>query len=330
MTEVARFPFVDANPAQPGTSLMPFLPLMLSHDGREAEASGGRRGAAGGSRRGSVKTARPPLCVETTIPDLGRPINRLLHRISWEHKAMASYRNGGQGAEAILTTELVQALDLLPRQLFLAEVVRRCQGGAETARAKLAEEVEEATLLVHPGNTYLRPSWGSHTSSIGVQPDALIESPNVFAFIEAKRPRSGSSFQVEQLAREYLTVRRDAGARHPLLLLLLDREPPVAVRGRGRKGIREAIVDDLPAVLSKFEGSAGDPESVSEGIAETVAWITWPEIRQVIAEQANRLSCEPQSVARAIRRLAAAALDAIDWHSQSAPDHALQQSGTQS
>lgn len=35
----ARFPFVDANPAQPGTGLMPFLPLVLSYDGRTVAAS---------------------------------------------------------------------------------------------------------------------------------------------------------------------------------------------------------------------------------------------------------------------------------------------------
>ena len=40
MSEAARFPFLDANPAQPGASLMPFLPLTLSHGGREVEASG--------------------------------------------------------------------------------------------------------------------------------------------------------------------------------------------------------------------------------------------------------------------------------------------------
>lgn len=38
--ETARFAFVDANPAQPGTSLLPFLPLTLSHDGRTVAASG--------------------------------------------------------------------------------------------------------------------------------------------------------------------------------------------------------------------------------------------------------------------------------------------------
>ena len=30
MNEAARFPFVDANPTQPGTSLMPMLSLILS------------------------------------------------------------------------------------------------------------------------------------------------------------------------------------------------------------------------------------------------------------------------------------------------------------
>jgi hypothetical protein len=40
MNEAVRFPFVDANPAQPGTSLMPLLPLILSRGGQQKEAVG--------------------------------------------------------------------------------------------------------------------------------------------------------------------------------------------------------------------------------------------------------------------------------------------------
>ncbi len=40
MNEAARFPFVDANPAQPGTSLLPLLPFVLSQGGRQVEALG--------------------------------------------------------------------------------------------------------------------------------------------------------------------------------------------------------------------------------------------------------------------------------------------------
>ena len=40
MNEAARFPFVDANPVQPGTSLLPLLPFALSQGSRRVEAVG--------------------------------------------------------------------------------------------------------------------------------------------------------------------------------------------------------------------------------------------------------------------------------------------------
>lgn len=40
MNGTARFPFMDANPAQPGTSLMPLLPLVLSQGEGQIEAVG--------------------------------------------------------------------------------------------------------------------------------------------------------------------------------------------------------------------------------------------------------------------------------------------------
>ncbi len=40
MSQVARFPFADARPGQPGSSLMPLLPLFLSHGDRQKEAIG--------------------------------------------------------------------------------------------------------------------------------------------------------------------------------------------------------------------------------------------------------------------------------------------------
>ncbi len=40
MNEARRFPFVDANPSQPGTSLLPLLPLVLSHGGKQIDVIG--------------------------------------------------------------------------------------------------------------------------------------------------------------------------------------------------------------------------------------------------------------------------------------------------
>ena len=40
MSEVARFPFADAKPGPPGSSLMPLLPLLLSPGDRQREVVG--------------------------------------------------------------------------------------------------------------------------------------------------------------------------------------------------------------------------------------------------------------------------------------------------
>ena len=40
MTQPARFPFVDVNPARPGTGLMPYIPLLLAANQRALQAQG--------------------------------------------------------------------------------------------------------------------------------------------------------------------------------------------------------------------------------------------------------------------------------------------------
>jgi hypothetical protein len=248
-------------------------------------------------------------------PGVRSPLGRLLMQISWEYAVNAPYREGGRGMENVLSAEIVQALDALPREYFLGELLRRCDGGAVETRAQLTSECEQAELLLLPGSSYLRPSLQSHSASVGVNPDVLIQSPGVYAFVEVKRARPPASFQAEQLSREYATVCRDTGARRPLLLLLIPHKPPVPVQGQGRKGIREAIVDNLPVVLEKFEGTERDLEWFCQRIEDTVAWITWAEMRALFAEQCKGLSCEPASVHQAVVRLATAAVAAIDWHS---------------
>jgi hypothetical protein len=239
----------------------------------------------------------------------------MLMHISWESKDNRCYRDGGQGMVNVLTAEFVQALDSLPREYFFAELLKRCHGGADDTRAQLVHECEEAQLTFIPGSTYLMPSLDNHSASIGVSPDVLIESPTVYAIVEAKRARKPVSFQTEQLAREFVTVYRDAAEKRPLLLLILPYEPPVPVESQGRKGVREAIEDNLPAVLAKFEGPVTDPHVLCGAIEQTVAWITWSEIRNMFVEQVSRVSCESASVRNAVGRLASAAAVAIDWHS---------------
>jgi len=45
-------------------------------------------------------------------------VGRLLEEISYEGKKVRVYRDGGLGRENVLTTEVFQALDFMPRTLF--------------------------------------------------------------------------------------------------------------------------------------------------------------------------------------------------------------------
>ena len=49
-------------------------------------------------------------------------VRRLLDELSWEGNARR-YRDGGLGLENVVTTEVFQALDFLPRQAFLGRVL---------------------------------------------------------------------------------------------------------------------------------------------------------------------------------------------------------------
>lgn len=146
-------------------------------------------------------------------------LGRLLEELSWVGSKIRDYRNGGCGYENVLTAEALQALDFLPRMAFLGAVLDVAHG-ADTARNKLISEIEEATFTLLPGNQPLIPSGDRHQTQLPVQPDGIIESPNTYTILEAKRIRS-SSFQPEQLAREYVLALRDAGPRTPILLLVL-------------------------------------------------------------------------------------------------------------
>ena len=86
-------------------------------------------------------------------PDDSNPsaIGRLLREISWEGKKTTQYRKGGLGHENVLTTEVFQALDFLPRRLFLGAVLAEATG-ADSARQQLVAEIEDAELDLLPGS----------------------------------------------------------------------------------------------------------------------------------------------------------------------------------
>jgi hypothetical protein len=243
------------------------------------------------------------------VPGLGMSmVGKLLEEVSWEHAT--SYRQGGRGRENVLSAEVMMALDFLPRDRFLGAVVRAA-AGAERTKSVLVNEIEQAELRFLPGDMTLAPN-RSGNDQLVVQPDALITSPNSFVLVEAKRVRA-SSFQPEQLAREYVATMAHAGTRTPLILLL-GAEPPVLVRGRGRMSLERAISSELESVLLRAKNEHLMLDQMIGRIPEVFCWITWPELSAVISSQAAGFATTDASVDSSVQRLAKSICSSIAWH----------------
>ena len=65
-------------------------------------------------------------------------VGRLLTEISWEGKKVRQYREGGQGFENVLTAEVLQALNFLPRKAFMGCVLDSLPGKVPHAAKTLA------------------------------------------------------------------------------------------------------------------------------------------------------------------------------------------------
>lgn len=241
------------------------------------------------------------------VPDLANAsvIGRLLEEVSWEGRTVKRYRYGGRGFENVLTAEVLLPLGYLPRRRFLGAVVQ-CGHGADAARARLLNEVEDVTVTLLPDESYLG------ADRLVVQPDAVMESPGCHVLVEAKRIRQ-ASFQPEQLSREYLALKGDAGEKCPLLLVILAGPPPVPVRGHGRLGLVEAVRLHLPAVLARTQEQAAI-EELHDAVPDRVAWITWAEIRQVVVDQTASMPHIEASLRGTVERLSSSLTKAVDWH----------------
>lgn len=235
-------------------------------------------------------------------------VGKLLEEVSWEHAS--SYRQGGRGRENVLSAEVMMALDFLPRARFLGSVIRTAKG-ADQARAVLVNEIEEAELRFLPGDMTLAPNRPG-SDQLVVQPDALIMSPSTYVLVEAKRVRA-SSFQPEQLAREYVATMAHAANRTPLILLL-GAEPPVLVRGRGRKSLEDAISSELESVLSRANNEQLALDGLVERIPDVFCWINWPELSDVIRTQTASFSTTDPSVNASVHRIANSICSSIAWH----------------
>ena len=234
-------------------------------------------------------------------------LGRLLEEISWEGARVRGYREGGRGRENVLTAEVLGPLTYLPRSTFLAAVFRAAHG-ADKTRELIAVEAELATITLLPDESRLAPG------GTVVQPDGLLTTPSCHVLLEAKG-MGNSAFQSEQLSREFACVLRDAGDARPLLLLITPAPPPFAVRGHGRLPVEEAIGLYLEPVLARTARLDIPVDQMLARIAETVAWITWHELRTAVVNAQIDLAALPVGVAGTVQRLRDDLVKAIDWHS---------------
>jgi len=249
------------------------------------------------------------------IDDAEKPISaigRLLEELSWVGATIKNYRKGGRGYENVLTAEALQALDFLPRDHFFGALLQQCTG-ADSARQMLVQSIERATFTLLPGNFYLRPTEPTHQRALAVQPDGVICSETVYALIEAKRIKP-SSFQPQQLAREYLLTVRDAKERTPLLLLLLGKEPPVSIQKHGKQDIRSAVLLHLRDVYNSSEKIPWSFAEAAERIDEVICWTTWNSISTSVTQSLSSFDCKDPSLRATVHRLAKSTMDAVEWH----------------
>lgn len=225
-------------------------------------------------------------------------LRQLLDEISWEGNA-TKYRGGGLGKENVLTTEVFQALDFLPREYFLGPVLDDAEGAASNQR-ELSSHVEDMAVSILPGDLALEEG------VIRVQPDVLMSTNEDLILVEAKAI-GRATFQTEQLAREALIAHRHAAGRRAVVLLVLDTPPPIAVRGHGRLSITEAMEVGI-------HGIAGRLPTVPVADVE-VRWTTWTDIATRTEQSLASFTNPNPSVMASVQRMSRTISAAIRAHS---------------
>jgi hypothetical protein len=250
------------------------------------------------------------------VQTVGSALGRLLNEVSWEGNARR-YRHGGPGLENVLNTEVFQALDFLPRTEFLGRIIRSAVGGNPEILNAVAEQVEDLTFRLLPGDITLTEHQPNGKGRLNVQPDGILECADAYCMLEAKRIRRGA-FMPEQLAREFLAVLQEAGPRRGLLLLVLPSPPPVNVDRHGRLALHDAVAKFLPQVLERAPGRFSAICELYSRIDSTLAYTTWQRIEEQVGIAVAQFSSNDQSVKRCVGRLGAAVINAIQWHGRQA------------
>jgi len=237
-------------------------------------------------------------------------LGRLLVELSWEGPKIKKYRNGGSGYENVLTTEVFQSLDFLPREMFLGEIIKNLEGSiSNELKTMILKDIEIINFTLLPGDIFLSPN------GINVQPDGIIESDHVYCLLEAKRIKNGQ-FSPQQLAREYTLVTKEARGRQPLLMLVLGENPPVKVRDHGRISVKDSILIHLESVLGKTKDHPYNFEQLAKMIDSSVAWITWDQINEIVTRKLENFefNSESPNTYNCISRLVTSITDSIKRH----------------
>jgi len=219
---------------------------------------------------------------------------------------------GGRGYENVLTAEVLGALDFLPRTRFLGAVISAAHG-ADSARQQLIAELEDAEVVLLPPEIKLCASAPTYQAQLVVQPDGWIDTATCRVLIEAKRIRA-SSFQPEQLAREYAALWMNLGPKTPLLLLILGSPPPINVKGTGKTTREAAVGAHLAVVLARSDRTELDSDILLSRLNDVVAWITWDEIKTIVKAAADSYSPAHPSVRGTIARLTESVVQSIARH----------------
>ena len=241
-------------------------------------------------------------------------IGSLLSELSWEGLSIKKYRDGGQGLENVLSAEVLQILDFLPREEFLGEIIKHLHINNKNLTDVLFKEIEDASMNLFPENYYLKAKPKSHQTGISVQPDGIVETNSIYGLLELKRIRS-SSFQPLQLAREFYLVTREAKEKIPIMILVIAKEPPVPVRTIGRVGLVSYIQKTLPEVYSSADSHHLSLIQLQDMVEDHISWITWSEIRTIISNLKEKHQSNNTSIDASITRLCDTLINAIDFHS---------------